>query len=231
MFISDMNMDELSNRLMISVMNLKKNQLSLENYPYIVKGDMAVVAQLCVGEKNADGLYTSCLTVTHGLLDQWKISKDSLFMMALKNGVKLMKPCLEQIGGVKSDDSALPVSFVLTNHYHFNGASSIFYDNSLLANIGHKVILLPVNSNEVYLVSEVDKNDDREFIQSIDELYQEFCAQYGDGLCDHVLLYDFTKPNILTDSEGKSFYVDLNDNREVNTESMDSGISVSTMTR
>ena len=57
MFISDMNMDELSNRLMISVMNLKKNQLSLENYPYIVKGDMAVVAQLCVGEKNADGLY------------------------------------------------------------------------------------------------------------------------------------------------------------------------------
>lgn len=219
MIISNLDLRDISSRLIISVMNYEENADRLDSYPFVIKGDMAVVCQLCVGDKNKEGLYTSCLTVTSSLLDKWNMDKDTLFSLAVKNGKELMKPSIEQVSSEKDDEFGLSFDYVLTNSYHFNGASSIFYDCGLIERISDKAVLLPVSSNEVYIISPVPEDNYDKFISNVDEIYQEFRQQTNCGLSSHALIYDKENRGILTDTEENSFHLNLNDSL-VNEESI-----------
>lgn len=210
MRVSDLDFRDISERLILSVMNYEQNFDRLDSYPHVIKGDMVLVCQLCVGEKNKEGLYTSCLTVTNDLLGKWNMDKDILFTIAAKNGKELMKPSIEQVS-VDKDEFGFNFNYVLTNAYHFNGASSMFYDSGMIEKLGNKVILLPVSSNEVYIISPVPEENEEHFIDTVEELYQEFKEKSNAVLSEHALIYDKGNPGVLSDTEGNSFHLNLNE--------------------
>ena len=216
MRISDLDLENISSRLILSVMNYEENRDRLDSYPYVVKGDMALVCQLCVGEKNKAGLYTTCLTVTNDLLSKWNMDESTLFSLAVSNGKELMKPSIEQVSTEKDSEFGLSFNYVLTNSFHYNGASSMFYDCDLIERISDKVVLVPVSSNEVYIISPVPEKDYDKFISNIDGIFQEFREKTNCGLSSHVLIYDKEHRGRLMDPEGNSFNLDLNDSFENN---------------
>ena len=231
MRVSDLDLRDISSRLIISVMNYEENADRLDSYPFVIKGDMAVVCQLCVGQKNKEGLYTSCLTVTNELLNKWDLDKDTLFSLATKNGKDLMKPSIEQISKEKDDEFGLNFNYVLTNSYHFNGASSLFYDSGMIQRIGEKAVLLPVSSNEIYVIAPVPQDNEEQFINNVDGIYQEFRQKTNSGLSAHALIFDRREAGVLTDTEGNSFHPNLNEYMFDEKNDSSENVSMSAMTR
>ena len=146
MEISNLSSEELVDRLILSVINYKDNEDKLDSYPVIRKGSFAVLAQLCVGEKNDAGQYTACLTVTNSMLEKWGLPKEQLFEIAADNSKKLFpvtnQPITEYLDHSYAGAAVLfPDGFdignisVLTNEQHFNGAATLFYDASVLDRI------------------------------------------------------------------------------------------------
>ena len=97
MKIADMTVQDLSERLLIAVINYDESADRLLNFPHIRKGSFAVLTQLCVGDKNLSGHYSTCLTVTNDMLNGWGISKNELFQMASENSVKQFPAVLQPI--------------------------------------------------------------------------------------------------------------------------------------
>lgn len=203
MRVSDLDIQEIASRLVLTVGNYNINKDNLGSYLYVIKGDIVILCDLCIGEKNQDGLYTSSLTVTNELLNKWNISKEMLFSMAVTNGKKIMSPYIEPKGLI----AGMEFNHIITNKYHFNGASSIFYDYSLLDNIGDDLLLFPASTNEIYALHIPDNNN--EFISDINEIYQEYKESTNAGLTSSVLIYDKSVGHVLKDVEGNTFNLDL----------------------
>jgi hypothetical protein len=138
------------------------------------------------------------------------MDKDTLFSLAVENGRGLMKPSIEQISDEKNDDEfGFSFDYVLTNSYHFSGASSLFYDCGLIEKISDKAVLVPVSSNEIYIITPVPVDDFEKFLENVEGIYQEFRQKTNYGLTSHALIYDKSAPEVLIDSEGNSFYLNL----------------------
>ena len=208
MRVSDLDIENIASRLIVTVGNYNINKDDLISYPYVVKGDIVILCDLCIGEKNKDGLYTSCLTVTNELLNKWNINKEMLFSLAVSNGKEIMKPFVEELGLVTDNEFGMNFNYVITNKYHFNGASSVFYDYKLIEQIGENVLLVPASSNEIYASTIPDDNKE-DFINNVNDLYQEYREKTGTGLTASVLLYDKSEGSILKDIDGNTFNLDL----------------------
>lgn len=100
MEIANMTSDEIASRLMLTVMNYEENKENITDFPYIRKGKFALVAQLCVGEKNDAGQYTACLTVTDSMIKQWGFQKNVLFEIAADNSRTLFPSICEPLGKI-----------------------------------------------------------------------------------------------------------------------------------
>ena len=121
MRVSDLDIENIASRLIVTVGNYNINKDDLLSYPYVVKGDVVILCDLCIGEKNKDGLYTSCLTVTNELMNKWNINKEMLFSIAVTNGKEIMQPFVEELGLVADNEFGMNFNYVITNKYHFNG--------------------------------------------------------------------------------------------------------------
>jgi len=225
MKIMELGSEELVSRLMLTVINYKENEDKIQNFPYIHKGNFALLAQLCVGEKNDAGQYTACLTVTQSMLEKWGLPKEQLFEIAADNSKKLfptiylpmtsyykMQGENEQLQ--LNDDLDISEITVLTNKQHFNGAATLFYDSDVLAQIASqsavdKLILMPSGVNQVYCVPY--KNDD--VLMDCQEIYKGLIEMINkeNRLTDNILSYD-VKSNSITEANGESYELSVNEN-------------------
>ena len=220
----NMTSEELSSRLMITVINYEENKDKLDDFPYIQKGSFAILMQLCVGEKNDKGHYTVCLNITNSMLDKWGLDKETLFEIAADNSKKLlpvMYQTVENYLDVDVYDSLPKIAeeidisniVVLTNKMHFNGAATMFYDTDVLNDIAaylksERVILLPSSVNQIYCIP-YDKN---EMIHECQELFKELvtASSREDSLTKSVLTYN-ARNGLVTEMNGVSYGLDLNE--------------------
>lgn len=219
MKIADMTGQDLSERLLIAVINYDESADRLLNFPHLRKGSFAVLTQLCVGDKNLSGHYSTCLTVTNDMLNGWGISKNELFQMASENSVKqfpaVLQPITDFVKGSESVflEEAFDISRirVLSTETYFNGAAAMFYPG-MLERIAEslqceKYYIMPSSVNHMYCIPEGNGI-------TLDELkgvFKELSKLIEDKsrLCNDILVYD-TNKNKLQEMDGTTFDTLLN---------------------
>lgn len=225
MKIMELGSEELVTRLMLTVINYRENEDKIQNFPFIQKGSFALLAQLCVGEKNDAGQYTACLTVTQSMLEKWGLPKEQLFEIAADNSKNLFPTIyLPMTSYFKmhgendqvrlNDELDISEITVLTNKQHFNGAATLFYDSEVLSKIAsqhgvEKLILMPSGVNQIYCVPY--KNDD--ILMDCREIYKDLVEMINEEnrLADNILSYD-VKSNSITEANGESYELSVNEN-------------------
>ena len=210
MKIAEMTRGELAERLILSVLNTEECKDRLLNFPHIEKGSFSLVVQLCLGEKNLEGKYTSCITVTNDIWSGWNstlsLSRDDMFSLAVENSNRLFPILIEPVDNLfgsaeeskdvsfKSDGINLPYCLVLTNQDFFNGAAAMFYKPEALGKMAQElgttdIYLLPSSTNHIFCVPKTD-------ILSKDEIntvFSEMTNALSDdehSLSDSVLTYN-----------------------------------------
>lgn len=218
MKIADMTVEDLSERLLIAVINYEESADRLLNFPYVRKGSFAVLTQLCVGDKNLSGHYSACLTVTNDMLNGWGISKNDLFQMASENSVKQFPAVLLPITDFLPEheniflEESFDISkvYVLSNDTFFNGAVALFYPDMVkqLMNTlqSEKIYIMPSSINHMYCVPEGNGI-------SLDELKDIFGELSGlienkFKLNDEIIVYD-AQSNKLQEVNGEYFDTEL----------------------
>lgn len=221
MKIADMTMEDLSERLILSVINYNESAERLLTFPHIRKGSFAVLAQLCMGEKNINGLYTTCLTVTNDMLNGWNIGKDNLFKMAAANSQKLFPAISEPIvsflssEGVRKfleDDFDISKVIVLSNESFFNGAAALFYESDILDRIAKelnsgKMFIMASSVNHMYCIPENAGLSE----EALQDIFKELSGVVEESkkICDSILIYDSSQ-KMISEAGGVSYNLSLN---------------------
>lgn len=220
MNISKKEAEEFKERLVLSVINYRENASKLQDFPFCQRGEFAILAQFCVGEKNDAGQYTACLTVTKDMMEKWNLTEDALFEIACKNSKKIFPgeiKRLEDFNGVSMDlraDSIIaPEVFVFTNQQHFNGAATLFYQPDLLSDLCGQIgkenlALLPTGVNEIYCfgLNNREKDNLQEYQMLFDEMLEKLDKK--DHIANNVLCFN-GKSQSMQEISGKSYSVDL----------------------
>lgn len=203
-----MNKDDLAERLILSVINAEENGEKLTNFPHIVKGSFAILSQLCIGEKNMNGQYTACITVTNDLLNNWEMTKEELFSLSKENSKKLFPVTVEPIEELIPPTSelfltdgvaAMPGISVLSNKQCFNGVASMFYAPETLDQIAESfnvenIYMLPSSVNQVYCIPV----NSAVGIDDLETIFKTLAKEVEENLrvCESVLVYDSTKKEV-----------------------------------
>lgn len=221
MKIADMTMEDLSERLILSVINYNESAERLLNFPHIRKGSFAVLTQLCMGDKNINGMYTTCLTVTNDMLNGWNIGKDDLFAMASANSQKLFPVISEPIANILSsegvrkfleDDFDISNVMVLSNESFYNGAAALFYESDALDRIAKelnsgKVYILASSVNHMYCIpANAGLSED-----ALQDIFKELSGvvEENEKLCDSILTYDSSQ-KMISEAGGAAYNLSLN---------------------
>lgn len=211
--------EELDARLILSVAGYEKNKDRLAEFPYIRYGEIVLLAQICVGEKENDK-YPSCIPISKEMLGEWSFSEEDLFKKACENSKKLMPGVLRPLDEYTSlsenllhpDGNAVPSVYVLTNALHFNGAAALFYQPDLLTSLGEQLnksvfALFPTGRNEIYCIALDSKDLVREYQELLDEFSKEQ-PETDECIAKKVVCFDIHRRR-LEQMDGVSYPIDL----------------------
>lgn len=233
MKISDMTTKDLAERLILEVINFDESADRIFNFPYIQKGSFAILPQLCMGDKNLNGHYTTCLNVTNDMLNGWNIEKEELFKLAAENSAKEFPMSLESITDVLRSDEVsvfLEDSFdisrimVLSNETYFNGAAAMFYPGSLdqTASLldSDMFFILPTSVNYVYCMP-IDNGISKEELVALSKEVSKVLEKENQ-LCDKLLIYDSTSKKV-EEYGGDTYSVSLDQEKNLQNRRMNGG--------
>lgn len=158
--ISDMNRPEMiAKHLFLSAVSYPMNMYYLEDYPYELKGNMAVVCRFMT--ENEDG--KSCVTVNNATLEEWNMSATEALGLAAKNTNRLFPTEIEKTDAFT--ELGLDAYYITNDHGYF-GAASIFTNENPLKTISEELhsdlIYLPLNVHEAVVFAS-DKEPDLDF--------------------------------------------------------------------
>lgn len=207
MKISDMAEKELTEKLILEVINYEENAGQIFNFPFIRKGSFAILPQLCMGDKNLNGHYTTCLNVTNDMLNDWNIDKSKIFQLAAENSAKEFPISIEAITEFLDsnaihtfleDSFDISQVYVLSNKTYFNGAAAIFYPDALdktATTLGaNKLFILPISIDYVYCMSIDNGISENELVELSKEISKEL--EKENRLGDNLMIYDTANQTI-----------------------------------
>lgn len=154
-------------RIFHKLINYEKNRKLLQDVPYIRWCDLAVVFYYAIDEKV---LGRASILIHNNHIDMWEQTADSLFGIAQHNMKQYMPELLipmrklvEEMTGVRLEQTDEVKMYVLTNQAKLNGASAMLYsdkigeladslqsDLMILPSSVHEVLLLPDDSEQQY---------------------------------------------------------------------------------
>ena len=165
------NYDAVKDKIVMAVVNTAKNRELLSQVPHTEREDLSLIYKVVVGT-GADGI--GSITIRNEHMEQWGVTVDEIHEMAMKNTKEILPVTVQTMTEVMremfgSDGmpeemaemmfSDMPLNqqmFIISNKSKVNGASSMFYEDTLseLADkIGTSLYILPSSVHEVIAVS------------------------------------------------------------------------------
>lgn len=203
----DMNFFEdykkVKNRIMVKLVNRKKNEELLKQIPYIPFLDLAIIFYYSIMNEYFDN---GSILIYKEHLKKWNIDKDEFYQNAYQNtkeklGCKIMNMA-ELITGllnapIENEEELFLENlrnsmFVMTNKTKFQGACCMLFTdclNEFAEKIGKNFFILPSSIHELILVPDTGKENKKELCAMVKEV-NETQVEPEEVLADHVYYYD-----------------------------------------
>lgn len=182
-----------SSRIVMRLVNYKKNEELLEDVPYYRFQDLAVIFYCML---HADHSNQANILIHNHHLDLWKVSVDELRAVAKKNTPLLLPPeFLPMQSLLKEHHSICDIPmYVMSNYYRTNGAAVILYEQMLKQTadmLQKNLVILPSSIHEVILipVESADSATLAEYTQMVREVNESQLAD-DEILSDHAYYFN-----------------------------------------
>ena len=195
----------ICDKLIVKLINQKRNSSLLSESPYMTFGDMALIAQIYLDDES---LGKGAITVDQDLIRLWNKSKKAVFSRAMENMNKytiMAIDLLDYAGDGKTIDPETPKIYVYSYDAPFPGASAIIRNDKLheFANNKEKdFYLLPVSMHEVLLI-EYKEDISKEFLYGMLYSINTDKGLSDSMISDEVYLLRRNQDNLINISEGK----------------------------
>ena len=178
--------ESINDRIVLYLINYRKNRRILRNRPHCIFEDLAVVFQ--IADQN-DPLRDRI--VNYQDLDRWGIGIHDLYEHALENTPRLFPAYVETAKEEIGENDKEPV-FIVSNHQGIYGAGVMLYPGFLKEfsqKYSWNLFLMPVSIHEVFVLL-----DRGQYV--MDELHETAkrtaskCISQKDYLSDNLYYYD-----------------------------------------
>ena len=177
--------ESAAQRVMFRLVNADMNRELLKQVPHIRILDLAVVFCVRLGKGNG-GSFSAM--VTREMADQWKITPEELWKLALANSRRELPPVLWGSGGMLEEDtdgggtwSARDgFMYVLSNRERSWGAGCILYPGELkraASRLGGDLVVLPSSVHETMIFVRTGEEDPELFGRMISEVNRKEVAR------------------------------------------------------
>lgn len=164
-------------RIFHKIINYEKNRKLLEDVPHIRWCDLAVVFYYAVEEETFG---RASILIHNNHLAMWEQTTDVLYQIAQYNMRRSMPELLipmqeliEEMTGIKSEQTDRVRMYVLTNRGKLNGASAMLYSDKireLADRLQSDLIILPSSIHEVLLLPDDDEHEYDFYRQMVEEV-------------------------------------------------------------
>ena len=164
-------------RIFHKIINYEKNRKLLEDVPHIRWCDLAVVFYYAVEEETFG---RASILIHNNHLAMWEQTADVLYQIAQYNMRRSMPELLipmqeliEEMTGIKSEQTDRVRMYVLTNRGKLNGASAMLYSDKireLADRLQSDLIILPSSIHEVLLLPDDDEHEYDFYRQMVEEV-------------------------------------------------------------
>jgi len=195
----------IKDKIVMSVVNVAKNQEMLAHIPHTMKEDLALIYKVCLGN-DADGMAT--ITIRDEHMSLWEVDTATLHELALENSNRILPATtrgmneimMEMLGrdmppevaeAIMADMPAENQMYVISNSANINGAAALFYSNALeqlSEKIGSDLYILPSSVHEAIAVS-TEMGSPEMLANMVCEVNETQVSQ-EEQLSDHVYHYD-----------------------------------------
>ncbi len=181
-------------RVIIRLINQKKNQALLKKAPYVPYLDLAAV--FCV-VRSIPAIGMPAVLIKKGQLKSWGMSTEELYDQAARNTERLypgeFRTMRSMIGDCRgcAGDTEKDMLYVLTNQFQSFGASAVLYEGALeriRQTLGEDFYVLPSSVHEM-LILPASMSPGRDVIRSIVQEINETQLKAHEILSDEVYFY------------------------------------------
>lgn len=193
---------KVKDKLLIKLVNTKKNEEYLKNVPHTEFLDLSAIYQILVTTSDGE---IGTVTITNQLMEGFKVSVEELHQLAVENGAKnnpavissmldvliemgMPEEALSEMGG--NTDAGM---IVVSNERKVNGAAVLLYEDTLKRVAEKykmkKFYILPSSIHEVLAVKAENQMDAEELRAMVSEINSTQVAP-DEVLSDNVYVYD-----------------------------------------
>lgn len=168
--------DYIKDKIVLCVVNAQMNEELLKDMPHVIKEDLACIYKVLIDGFDCE---LATITVLNQHLDAWGVTEEEIHALAEKNSKKLLPPNVMNVkdmfiknlmaSGLSEQEANEMCGehqfemHIVSNQRHTNGASVIFYEENILAELAdrmndnlfvipssiHEVIVMPAHDKEV----------------------------------------------------------------------------------
>ena len=191
--LGNFDKDNIRDRIFLRLVNCAKNEMILDEIPYIHFHDLIITFRYLVKQDDA-GIASAILR--NGELAELNISMDELFEIAKKNTERLFPMELMLMSAMipfeENEVPRFPRMYVLTNSRRINGATYMVYDEVLekfADSINESFYIIPSSIHELLLLPASDMHNIDNMKQTVQDV-NECAVSEIDYLSDNVYYYD-----------------------------------------
>lgn len=201
--LSDWNLAK--DQIVMRLINYENNKSLLEDVPYILWNDLAIVF-LCMIDEDNNGIMTTLIDKSQ--LEKWGVTDDELWEKAKENTRRLFPPVLHPMNEILSSSAVMfdediekvcgdVKMYVLGNNRNISGAVTMLYEDVLeevSRTLKNDLVIIPSSIHELIIIP--DENSDYEALKGMVAEVNEMVVNPRERLSNNIYIYSMETKTI-----------------------------------